>query len=406
MAFFTVSCDESLSNEEADQKAKETFVSANTENAVGIQYLNSDPASRGFKGEGYYVVFQDGSIEPFGIRNSKGKMQKIGIHDLHSHGSVLFIHPDWEDCCDAIGRGNGKTTEEANYLSILFRQFVIDTKTGKVYTLPTDNYNMFYADKTILGDDGNIYGCDNMTVLMLDTRNFTLNNIPTSVGGKVAYLDNGVLLVGSDNQFEVIFPNRQHKVVYENIRIFGDIIIGVTEGNLSIFKIDGNDVSKTILGDHFLGELIYNPIKKTVICAQLGNHDYDTLIGLGLEYYQYDGNELTPIDFSDDLWQFLSTSQDIRDNKVYRIDVAKDNELVIKILDFNTLDQTVMEYPELSNFRLETFDFFPTGEHIYRISGMNLNNGSHEIYAIRSDLSIVKLSSTDQYTSSPLIPFN
>lgn len=145
------SCSSPVDEYTAITKFDTTLAESNAKGAKSVVYLTSDP-SRGFSGEGYYVVYEDDSIEPLSIMNSNGKSQKIKLYSVDQIGDVLFIYPDWEDCCAAIGRANGKTEEEALLLSRLFRQILVDMKSGKVYHLPLEYDESFVVEKSIVTD--------------------------------------------------------------------------------------------------------------------------------------------------------------------------------------------------------------------------------------------------------------
>lgn len=135
--------------------------------------------------------------------------QEIEIHDMWTAGGMLFMYPDWEDCCEAIGRGPDKTEEEAEMLSRMFRQLVVNVNSGKIYTLPVDNYYAF--DRNAAADShGCIYSAviGEVYVIKLVPADMEMSLLPISqIRESVAVNDEGLVFAGSSEGFEAIFPD-------------------------------------------------------------------------------------------------------------------------------------------------------------------------------------------------------
>lgn len=72
LAVTATSCSENVLDEQSALKKVETkFSSVNVKGAKGIVYLTDNPESRGFRGPGYYIVYENGDYEPFRVCDQK-----------------------------------------------------------------------------------------------------------------------------------------------------------------------------------------------------------------------------------------------------------------------------------------------------------------------------------------------
>lgn len=319
LAVTATSCSENVLDEQSALKKVETkFSSVNVKGAKGIVYLTDNPESRGFRGPGYYIVYENGDYEPFRVCDQKGNAIKVDFN-INKVGTTIFVRPrDYEQFCAALGRANGKTEEEAEMLGDIFsRGFVLNSKTGKLELWPLP-----YAPDDSWPEDesGNRYLVDsddaqNLLIRKINCDKRSLETVPV-----MNLRDSGLRL--TDYNFQVLkgyillniedYADRRNKTLVvkpdgqtqklQIANVVNDKIYTISADEATTFtpmfsvcRIENNMLIEepvAALDGYYenFRKMAYNPVRKTVI---VGN-------------YEYDGNKLTYLESLSGCSEYLS----------------------------------------------------------------------------------------------------
>ena len=288
------SCSSEDTPEQATDKVEKTFSRTNIQGAKSICYVSGLVQSRGFEGDGYYVVYPNGEMEPFCIYGADGKKHKIEIYSIENVGSLLFVHSNWEDCCDAIGKGSGKTEAEAHLYGNLFRQFIVNQNTGKVYMLPLELPGWgLNSDGAAVDSKGNVYAhCDDNLIAKVNISDMTIQTIACSTSGKLSFISDDFLLnyldgykseviVISTGEIQSLPEFLEHPFVYDDKTYFLNSKLPYFDFNAIVGLLpDGNELSFMPIGkvDRERGygtNAINNPLRKTVVVFFTNREAYE-----------------------------------------------------------------------------------------------------------------------------------
>lgn len=408
------SCDNEPDLEDIPSAVESTITRTNIKGAKSISYMSSSN-SRGYSGPGYYVIFDDGSVEPFGIYNSDGKLQKIEISNIKSVGRVLLIRPNYYDCCKAIGKENGKTSEEADLLEKIFRQLIVDKTTGKIYTLPTDCRDMLLGSGYSIDKQGNIYtiygDMAGEKLAKLNTSDFTLSITP------IIGLATNVKLAENDNIFYWYYmdENAQGVGVILNtgeMHYFNDAAGNVQFLNNECYTLNNGRLSKIVFNngipaletvqsteDQNWQTFLYNPVRKSLL-----------LYNYYLEFncFDYTPDNLTKVDIPDYMEMRLLCNSIERNGHWYIIDTFYDNNQYFYSLDMNTYKAEQIRVKGLSSIgKIEGYIDSENQDYLFFIKLIRNGDAAEMIYGIdlQGNATIVSENDRTGYTID-LIPLN